>query len=68
MPWLGPWPDAPDTHKLWADHGSLHERAIRASGFNVVQAAPGSGEQDSTIPDIDLPDTEDVNEEITPDA
>ena len=49
MPWLGPWPDAPDTHKLWADSGSLHERAIRASGYDVVQAAPGSGEQDSTV-------------------
>jgi len=53
MPWLGPWPDAPDTHKLWADEGSTLAAAIRASGFKVVQAAPGSGEQDSTILDDD---------------
>lgn len=49
MPWLGPWPDAPDTHRLWADPGSLHERALRASRYDVEQSAPGSGEQDSTV-------------------
>lgn len=63
MPWLGPWPDAPDTHKLWADHGSLHERAIRASGFDVVQAAPGSSEQDSTVLLTDLLVQEEAEED-----
>lgn len=46
MPWLGPWPDAPDTHKLWADEGSTLAAALRASGYKVVQSAPGSGGRD----------------------
>lgn len=67
MPWLGPRPDAPDTHKLWADHGSMLERAIRASGFNVVQAAPGSGEQDSTVlPTDPLDEGESEEDDDTP--
>jgi hypothetical protein len=62
MPWLGPWPDAPDTHRLWADPGSMHERALRASGFDVEQVAPGSA-QDPTILLTDLLVQEEVEED-----
>jgi hypothetical protein len=63
MPWLGPYPDAPDTHKLWADEGSTLAAALRASGFKVVQAAPGSGEQDSPVLLTDLLTQEETEED-----
>jgi hypothetical protein len=65
MPWLGPWPDAPDTHKMWADSGSVLEAAIRASGFDVVQAAPGSDEPPAVLL-TDLLAQEQNEEEVTP--
>jgi len=42
MPWLAPWPDAPDTHRMWADPGSSLERAYRAAGWTHEVPAPGS--------------------------
>lgn len=66
MPWLGPWPDAPDTYKMWADSGSMRERAIRASGYKVVQAAPGSSELDSTVLPTDPLDEGETEDEVIP--
>jgi hypothetical protein len=42
MPWYGHAPDAPDTHRIWADDGSAHEAALRASGWRYEVPAPGS--------------------------
>lgn len=50
MPWLAPYEDAPDSHRLWAEPG-MHEAAVRASGYKVEVSAPGSGEQDTTVSD-----------------
>lgn len=46
MPWLGHAPDAPDSHRLWADDDSDYERALRASGWLHEVPAPGSDEVD----------------------
>ncbi len=55
MPWLAPFEDAPDTHRMWVDAGSTMEAAMRASGWTFVVSAPGSvltseqdDEQDAT--------------------
>lgn len=50
MPWLGYAPDAPDTHKIFADRGSAHEAALRASGWRYEVSAPGADEPPVTEP------------------
>lgn len=53
MPWLAPFEDAPDSHRMWADPDTAYEAALHASGWCHEVAAPGStllteqdGEQD----------------------
>ncbi len=46
MPWLAPFADAPDTHKIWADPGSEHERVLIAVKWHHAVPAPGSSAPD----------------------
>ncbi|SER95298.1 hypothetical protein SAMN05216188_11856 [Lentzea xinjiangensis] len=54
MPWLGHAPDAPDTHKMWADRDSAMEAALRASGWRHEVPAPGSDEPPVNEPPAEL--------------
>lgn len=68
MPWLGHAPDAPDTHRMWAEPGSQHEAALRASGWCHEVPAPGSTEPPVQDPPAEfVPVESPVVEEPAPD-
>lgn len=66
MPFYAQRDDLPDTHKLWADPGSQHERVLGHLGY-VEVPAPGQtadledngeppvvpDEPDSPVPDVE---------------
>lgn len=60
MPWLAPFENAPDTHRMWADPGSSLEAALRASGYRHEVPAPGSE------PPVEQPPAEPRPEESSP--
>jgi hypothetical protein len=50
MPWYAPFADAPDTHRIWADPGSEHERVLCAVKWSHEVSAPGSTPVDDDEP------------------
>lgn len=61
MPWYGHAPDAPDTHRRWADPGSKLEEWLHASGWCHEVPAPGADEPAQNLPgEQDADETEQV--------
>lgn len=66
MPWLGHAPDAPDTHRMWADSGSQLEASLKASGWCHEVPAPGSEPPPANDPPADPAPTEKLPVEQKP--